>query len=128
MIELTLSYNEKPVQLNDIACNQEISVKYLEQIMAPLRIRGYVRTQKGSRGGYHLAVKPDKITLLDIVESVEGSIAPVSCVDDDDFCERANQCVTHSVWKRLKDAMTKELQAHSLEDLARDQEKLSAGS
>ncbi len=128
MIELASSYNEKPVQLNDIACKQEISVKYLEQIMAPLRIRGYVRTQKGSRGGYHLAVKPDQITLFDIVESIEGSIAPVSCVDDDDFCERANQCVTRSVWKRLKDVMTKELQAHSLENLARDQQKLSAGS
>ncbi len=125
---MTLSYNEKPVQLNDIACKQEISVKYLEQIMAPLRIRGFVRTQKGSRGGYHLAVKPDKVTLFDIIESVEGSIAPVSCVDDDDSCERANRCVTRSVWMRLKEAMKKELQSHTLEELAKEQEALSIKS
>ncbi len=115
------------MQLNDIACKQDISVKYLEQIMAPLRAQGYVRTQKGSRGGYHLAVGPDTITLYDIVKSIEGSIAPVDCVDDDS-CERADQCVTRSVWTRLKEAMKKELQSRTLADLAKEQERLDTGS
>ncbi len=125
MVELASSYSSEPIQLNDIACKQDISVKYLEQIMAPLRARGFVRTQKGSRGGYHLAVKPDEVTLYDILESIEGSIAPVACVDNDDSCERANKCVTRSVWMRLKEAMKKELQNQTLADLARDQKNLN---
>jgi len=124
MIELAYNYKNEPIQLNDIACKQEISVKYLEQIMAPLRAGGYVRTQKGSRGGYHLAVEPDNITLYDIVESIEGSIAPTACVDDEAFCERVNRCVTRAVWTRIKEAMKKELEAKTLADLAKEQEKL----
>lgn len=124
MIELALNYKVEPIQLNDIACKQNISVKYLEQIMGPLRARGYVRTQKGSRGGYHLAVKPENITLYDIVESIEGSLAPVSCVDNDESCERSNLCVTRSVWTRVKNAVIKELQAKTLADLAAEQERL----
>ncbi len=124
MIELALNYTVEPIQLNDIACKQDISVKYLEQIMAPLRARGLVRTQKGSRGGYHLAVKPEEVTLYDIVESIEGSMAPVACVDNDNYCDRANLCVTRSVWARVKDAVKKELQAKSLAELAKEQEKL----
>ncbi|MFO7952058.1 MAG: Rrf2 family transcriptional regulator [Bacillota bacterium] len=124
MIELAVNYSTEPVQLNDIACRQDISVKYLEQIMAPLRARGFVRTQKGSRGGYHLAANPDNITLFDIVESVEGSIAPVFCVDNNDTCERAELCVTHSVWDRVREAIKKELQSRTLSELARKQEEL----
>lgn len=124
MIELALSYKKDPIQLNDIACKQDISVKYLEQIMAPLRARGFVRTQKGSRGGYHLAVKPDEITLYDIVESVEGSLAPTVCVDDETSCERTNLCVTRSVWARVKEAMKRELQAETLAELAGRQKEI----
>ncbi len=124
MVELAVNYKDEPIQLNDIACKQEISVKYLEQIMAPLRARGFVRTQKGSKGGYHLAIKPDMITLYDIVESVEGTMAPVSCVDNVSSCERSENCVTRSVWFKMKEAIKKELQAETLADLAAEQEKL----
>ncbi len=124
MVELALNYSEEPIQLNDIACKQDISVKYLEQIMAPLRARGLVRTQKGSRGGYHLAVKPEEVTLYDIVESIEGTMAPVACVDNDNYCDRTNLCVTRSVWSRVKAAIKKELEAKSLSELAKEQEIL----
>ncbi len=124
MIELALNYKADPIQLNDIACKQDISVKYLEQIMAPLRARGFVRTQKGSRGGYHLAKKPSEITLYDIVESIEGSMAPVACVDNEFSCDRINVCVTRSVWHRVKDAIKAELEAKTLADLAAEQEIL----
>ncbi len=124
MIELALHYKEDPIQLNDIACKQDISVKYLEQIMAPLRARGFVRTQKGSRGGYHLAVKPADITLYDIVESIEGSLAPVSCIDNNGQCERTEICVTRNVWTRVRDSVKKELEYKTLADLAVEQENL----
>jgi len=126
MIELAASYEEEPVQLNDIACKQDISVKYLEQIMAPLRARGFVRTQKGSRGGYHLAVKPENLTLYDIVECVEGSMAPVACIDDENSCDRANVCVTRSVWNRMNEAAINELKTKTLADLAAEQKQLYA--
>ncbi len=124
MIEIARSYKDEPLQLNEIACKQEISVKYLEQIMSPLRARGYVRTQKGSRGGYHLAVKPENITLYDIVVSVDGTIAPVSCIDNEDSCDRSKNCVTKNVWSRMRDAMQKELQAKTLAELINEQEDL----
>lgn len=125
MIELALNYKDEPIQLNDIACSQSISVKYLEQIMAPLRAKGFVRTQKGSKGGYHLAINPKDITLYDIVESIEGSMAPVSCVDDKNSCKRSATCVTISVWKRLKDVVKTELQSKTLADLAAEQQTMS---
>lgn len=124
MIELALNYESVPIQLNDIACRQNISVKYLEQIMGPLRTRGFVRTQKGSRGGYHLAADPQEITLLDIVESVEGSLAPVACVDDEESCDRTELCVTRSVWCRVKDAIEKELSSKTLAEMAAEQGKI----
>jgi Rrf2 family protein len=124
MIELTLKYDREPVQLNDIASSQGISVKYLEQIMAPLRTHGFVRTQKGSRGGYHLAVHPKQITLLDIVESIEGSISTVVCVNEVHTCDRKNLCVTRAVWKNVGEAIKKELKSHNLAELAAEQEKL----
>jgi Rrf2 family transcriptional regulator, cysteine metabolism repressor len=128
MIDLAVNYKDEPVQLNDIACSQNISVKYLEQIMAPLRARGFVRTQKGSKGGYHLAVNPKDITLYDIVQSIEGSIAPVSCVDDTTSCDRFNRCVTRTVWTGMKDVVKRELQSKTLAELASEQEKLTGKS
>jgi len=125
MIELTMLYKGEPVQLNDIACNQNISVKYLEQIMGPLRAKGIVRTQKGSKGGYHLAADPGEITLYDIVESIEGSMAPVSCVDDTSSCDRHHTCVTRQVWARMKDVVSEELKSKTLADLAAQQSKVN---
>ncbi|MGM0653238.1 MAG: RrF2 family transcriptional regulator [Bacillota bacterium] len=123
MIELALYYKDDPIQLNDIACKQDISVKYLEQIMAPLRARGFVRTQKGSRGGYHLAVKPENITLYEIVESIEGNLSPVSCLNNNGECERSETCVTRTVWSRIKEAMENELKRKTLAELAAEQEE-----
>ena len=124
MIDLAINYTGEPVQLNEIACSQNISVKYLEQIMGPLRAKGIVRTQKGSKGGYHLAADPEVITLYDIVESIEGSMAPVSCVDDTSSCDRHDTCVTRQVWARLKDVVSEELKSKTLADLAADQSKV----
>ena len=125
MIELAVRYKGEPVQLNEIACSQNISVKYLELIMGPLRAKGIVRTQKGSKGGYHLAADPEKTTLFDIVESIEGSLAPVSCVDDPSSCDRHKNCVTRQVWGRMKDVVSEELKAKTLADLAADQLKVN---
>ncbi len=123
MIELAINYRGEPVKLKDIAHNQEISIKYLEQLMNPLRVNGFVSTQKGSRGGYTLVIPPDQITLYDIVHCVEGSLAPTDCVNNPGVCGRVDQCVTRSVWSRLHEVIVKELQSETLDSLAEEQIK-----
>lgn len=125
LVELAMRYDAEPIQLNDIACEQDVSVKYLEQLMSPLRAQGIVRTQKGSRGGYHLARDPEKLTLYDILKSVEGSIAAVSCVDNEESCQRSGRCVTRTAWVGVKEAMKKELQSYTLAKLAEEQKRIN---
>lgn len=123
MIELALHYEKGPLQLKEIARRQDLSEKYLEQIMHPLRTKGIVFSQKGSQGGYCLARPPRDITVLHIVSTMEGSITPVACVDKPQLCERLAVCSTRDVWSRLKETITQELDSFTLEDLAREQER-----
>lgn len=125
LIELGFQYGEGPVKLKDISANQDISLKYLEQVMFPLRIGGYVKTMKGSQGGYILARHPESITLLEIVECVEGPIAPVDCVDNAELCERSKQCVTRDAWIGLKNVIRSELGNITLAELVEKQKQLN---
>jgi Rrf2 family protein len=124
LIELGLQYGKGPVKLKDISATQEISLKYLEQVMFPLRIGGYVKTMKGSQGGYILARQPESITLLEIVECVEGPISPVDCVDHAELCERSEQCVTRDAWIGLKTVIRSELGKITLAELVKKQKQL----
>lgn len=124
MTELAVRSGTDPVKLKDIAESQDISIKYLEQLMHPLRVRGFVKTLKGSRGGYTLNRASEDITLYDIVYAVEGSLAPVDCVDDSDFCERAKNCVTRNIWVNLHRVIVDELQKITLAELAAKQKAM----
>lgn len=125
MIELALNYGNRPLQLKEIARRQEISNKYLEQVMFPLRTRGYIHTQKGSRGGYSLSKDPREITLYEIIQTVEGSLSPVACIDNPETCSRVAQCAMREVWSRLRDCISAELGSITLDTLAKRQlEKL----
>lgn len=127
MVELALSYDGEPVKLKTIAEKQDLSIKYLEQVMNPLRVNGFVSTQKGSRGGYRLIKPPDQITLYDLIYAVEGSLAPVDCVDNPETCDRVDSCVTRDVWVRVHQVILRELQSTTLAELADEQRKLLAG-
>jgi Rrf2 family transcriptional regulator, cysteine metabolism repressor len=124
LVELAIKYGDGPVKLKDIASSQDISLKYLEQVMFPLRIAGYVKTQKGSQGGYVLGKDPAQITLLEIVESVEGSLSPVECTDNPEQCERVSRCAARQVWVGLKEVIANELSSITLGQLAEKQKKL----
>ncbi len=126
MVELAINYAKGPLQLKEIARRQEISEKYLEQIMIPLRNNGYVYTQKGSRGGYYLSYSPDKIVLLEILEIVENSLSPVPCVDHPEACERVDSCVLRDVWIRINNLVSSELAAVTLGDLAAEQKRINS--
>ena len=98
---------EKSVILRNISTEEDISIRYLEQIIIPLKIHKLVSSTRGAGGGYALAMDPSKIKLLDIIEILEGDISLVDCVDDEDCCERRKDCPTFYLWeeasKILKD-------------------------
>jgi len=105
MADLVLYYGQGPILLKDIAKRQEISKKYLEHIIAPLKIAGLVKSIRGPHGGYILAKPPAQIKLSQIIKILEGSLAPVECIDDPECCSRAKVCSIRGVWGEIKRAM-----------------------
>jgi len=117
IIELAQNGNNKPLQLKIIAERQDISVKYLEQLMAVLRTSGFVRSVRGSKGGYVLAKAPDQIRLNEVVHQLEGPVTTVECVEDEDCCTRSADCAARYLWVQVEHAIEKVLQSVTLQDL-----------
>jgi len=117
MLELAENHGEGPLQIKVIANRQDISVKYLEQLMAMLRSGGFVRSIRGSKGGYMLSKVPAQIKLDELFTCLEGTVVAVECVEDENFCARAADCVTRQVWAQVQAAMVKVLQSMTLQDL-----------
>ena len=124
MMELAICYGQGPTLLKNIAQKQNISEKYLEQLMAPLRASGLIYTMRGNKGGYVLGREPKHITLYEIINIVEGSLAPVPCVDKVEMCQRWERCATRQIWVKLKERLVAELQAINLADMAQSQEQI----
>ncbi len=123
MLDLALNFGKEPVLLKDIARRQEVSEKYLEHSISALRKAGLVRSIRGARGGYILAKSPSEIRLSKIMEVLEGSMAPVDCVDDPQVCHRVNLCVTRDIWAKMKEAIDNILESITLQDMVEQQKK-----
>jgi Rrf2 family transcriptional regulator, cysteine metabolism repressor len=93
--------------------------------MFPLRVNGFVNTLKGSQGGYYLAKPVGEITLLDIVECIEGPVSPVDCINNAGLCERSKRCVTREAWIKLKNAIREELGQINLSELVLKQKEMN---
>ncbi|SFG60265.1 transcriptional regulator, BadM/Rrf2 family [Lachnospiraceae bacterium C7] len=118
MIDLAVHNNGKPICLKDVAKRQEISDKYLEQIISMLNKGGFVKSVRGAQGGYLLNVNPEKCTVGMILRLTEGSLAPVSCIEKDELnCERADNCVTSIVYQKINDAINEVVDNITLQDL-----------
>lgn len=117
IIELAEHSGAAPLQTKVIAGSQDISVKYLEQLMAILRSAGFVRSIRGSKGGYMLAKSPNQIKISDVFDCLEGHVTTVECVEDKSFCERAEDCVARQVWAQVQQAIKNVLQSITLQDL-----------
>jgi len=102
---------------------QEISERYLGNIMIALLSAGLVQSTRGSRGGFSLAKLPKEIKLSQIIQAVERSISLVACVDDPKLCKRAGACVTHDIWIKLKEGMLNVLESITLEKMVEMQRK-----
>ncbi len=117
MLDLALE-EDKMVKLKDVAARQEISVKYLEQIISVLQKCGYVKSMRGPGGGYTLAKKPEEYTVGMILRQIEGSLAPVSCLEEEEnSCSRSRSCVTLRLWQMLYDAINGVVDQVTLGDL-----------
>jgi len=119
MVNLAWNFQQGPVQLNDISRKEEISEKYLSQIVITLRGAGLIRSLRGAHGGYLLAREPNKISLKEIVEVMEGGLDIVDCLDDEKNCGRSGICITRNVWNKVSQAIKTTLDEISLEELAR---------
>ena len=126
MLDIATHAGEKPVSIKEAAKRQNISDKYLEQIISVLNNAGYVRSVRGPLGGYLLKKKPEDYTIGMILRLTEGSLAPVSCVEEDaEVCEKMADCVTVKVWKKLYDAVCGVVDNITLADLMEWQEESS---
>jgi len=123
MLELAMNAGKGPVPLRDLASRQEISAKYLEQLLIPLKSAGLVKSVRGARGGYLLAGSAENITLYDVVRSLEGPLAPVECVEDPEYCDRVGGCTVHLVWGEMGKMLVDFLTSITLTDLVRRQEE-----
>lgn len=117
MLELAVNTSNIPVQLKTIAKRQDISVKYLEQLMATLKTAGFVRSVRGSKGGYILAKPPNQIMLDRLFICLEGPVITVECVENDSFCDRAADCAPRLLWAELQEAIMRVLKSTTLQDL-----------
>jgi Rrf2 family cysteine metabolism transcriptional repressor len=124
--DLALHYGQGPVPLKQIAERQDISVTYLEQLMAVLRKDGIVRSVRGAQGGYMLSGDPRSINIGDILHSLEGPMAPSECVldDQDNECIRADYCVTRLLWEKIKESIDSVINSISLQDMVDDYNRM----
>ena len=125
MLDLAAHHDQGPTPLREIAKRQDLSVKYLEQLIIPLKAAGYIRSVRGARGGYTLARKPDKISVGQIIQVLEGGLSLVDCVDDARVCEREKNCPTRDIWLRMSERLMEELSSLTLRDVL-DGKKLPA--
>ncbi len=118
LIDLALHHEEGFVSLKDIAERQDISKKYLEQIVPMLNKDGILRTNRGNRGGYQLAKSPADISVGDILRSTEGNLAPVSCLEFvPNECPRKEECATLYIWEGLYKVVNDYLNTITLKDI-----------
>lgn len=123
MLELALHYGKKPVQISEIAQKEEISKKYLGQLIIPLKNAGFVSSIRGAYGGYILSKPPEDITLEEIFVVLEGDISLVECTTNPKMCRRTTFCSTRDIWKLISDKISGVLQTMTLQDLVKDAKK-----
>lgn len=117
MMELAINYGKGPVLLKDISKVQDISLKYLGQLIIPLKIAGLIKSTRGSHGGYYLSKSPDNIRLIEILEATEGHLYIAECIKSPDICYRSRGCVAREIWEEASEAFLKVFKSITLKDM-----------
>lgn len=128
MIDLAYSGEDTCMSIKDIAEKEQLSDKYLEQIINLLSKKGLVKSVRGARGGYLLTRKPEDITVEDILLATEGSLAPVACAADNDMCDKYCDCATSVIWSEIYKAIVGVVRNITLADLAEKTKNSACGS
>jgi Rrf2 family protein len=125
MLNLAQNYGNghRTVILKNISTEEAISIRYLEQIIIPLKISRLVKSIRGAGGGYTLARRPEEIKLSEILHALEGSCCLVECMEDPDFCDRIETCPTYDIWKGASELLKSYFNNISLRDLVETAEK-----
>ena len=123
MTYLADHYGQGFILLKDIAKSEDISEGYLEQLIPLLKAGGLLLSIRGAKGGYMLAKDPSEITVKDVLQTMEGSLAPVACVDNPTICNRVDDCSTYGLWSELKANVVATLEAKTLADLVQTKKK-----
>lgn len=123
ILDLAVYGKERPVPLSDVSKRQNISLKYLEQLISKLKKDGFINSQRGPFGGHMLTKSPDEISVGDVVRSLEGSTAITDCAEEDEqlcgICNKAGDCLSRWVWMEASRAMFERLDSISIADLMR---------
>lgn len=130
MLNLARHYknDHKAVILKNIAEDEGISIRYLEQIIIPLKINHLVKSIRGAGGGYTLASKPSEIKLCDILFALEGSCSLVECIEDETFCDRIKTCGTYEIWKAATELLRNYFERVTLQDILDTSDKKIASA
>ncbi|MGN1192316.1 MAG: RrF2 family transcriptional regulator [Dorea sp.] len=127
MIDLARYSEKEPVSIGSVAARQDISERYLEQLVALLKKAGLVKSIRGATGGYVLAKKEEEISVGDILRALEGSLEPVKCAAfySEDGCTAADGCVTKYVWQKINDSINQTVNEIMLDELVRESKKVN---
>lgn len=117
MFYLALEYKKKPVSLKEVSKKEDISARYLEQIIIPLRNAGLVGSNRGVKGGYYLTKSPNQVKMSEIIRALEGSWALVECVENQGYCSKIDSCNTFEIWDKATQALSDVFESYTLDHL-----------
>jgi Rrf2 family protein len=118
LVELAHRYGEGPVQSAVIAQRQSIPEPYLDQLLTSLRRAGFIRSVRGPQGGHALIRDPHDLKLSEVIAALEGSLAPIACLDDPEGCRTTTSCCLKPVWQEIEAATIRVLESVTISDIA----------
>lgn len=119
VVDLALHQKENPVSIKSISQRQGISEYYLEQLFAPLRKADIIRSIRGAQGGYVLNKEPKDLTVLELMNILEGPVEISECLDNN-MCSNIDCCATRMVWKKLKESIDDVMGSITIQDILND--------
>lgn len=128
LIELASHYGGGPLQSSEIALRRHIPEQYLDQLLTTLRKAGFIRSVRGPAGGHELIRDPHDLKVREVIESLEGSLSPVSWLDEPpEHTDHPHQCGQREIWERIRDATTEILSSYSISDLLEREPQAAVG-
>ncbi len=124
VLEIAHNYQVRPTKRREIAAKQELNDSYLENILLDLKNKDIILALRGAKGGFVLRRAPEEITMLQIVESLQGCLSPAECLTMPSLCNRVERCVTRPVWQKVKEAQEDVLKNITIRDLLNDEKEL----